>query len=201
MPTAPAEHRAPPSAAAPGARSAGAGSPAPGESLQASAGERSRRGSSAARERWLARGDAWWPTLLIAGVLCFVAFVAGGGLNLAGMTTVEIALTLGSGAIAAAAVLLGPGRARAYGAWPLGLLVAFTALTALSVVWSVQPDDSFKDAGRMLAYCGVFGLAIVLARTVPGRWPAVLGGIVLAAVVVCGYALLTKVFPDQLDAG
>ena len=27
-----------------------------------------------------------------------------------------------------------------------------------------------------------------------------LGGVALAAVVVCGYALLTKVFPDQLDA-
>ena len=86
---------------------------------------------------------------------------------------------------------------RAYGAWPLGLLIAFAALTALSVVWSVQPDDSFKDAGRMLAYCGVFGAAIVLARTVPARWPAVLGGVVLAAVVVCGYALLTKVFPTS----
>ena len=53
----------------------------------------------------------------------------------------------------------------------------------------------------MLAYSAVFGACVVLARTVPGRWPAVLGGVVLAAVVVCGYALLTKVFPDQLDAG
>jgi hypothetical protein len=153
------------------------------------------------RERWLARADAWLPTLAIAAVLCFVAFVAGGGLNLSDMTTVEISLTLGSGLIATTAVLLGPSAMRAYGAWPLALLLAFTALTALSVVWSVQPDDSFKDAGRLLAYSGVFGACIVLARTVPGRWPAVLGGVVLAAVVVCGYALLTKVFPAQLDAG
>jgi O-antigen ligase len=199
VPTAPAEHPAPSAAGAQPPPSAGAH--APGETPQASADDPSRADSPAARERWLARADAWWPTLLIAGALCFVAFVAGGGLNLSDMTTVELALTLGCAAIAVAAVLLGPARMRAYGAWPLGLLVAFTALTALSVVWSVQPDDSFKDAGRMLAYCGVFGAAIVLARTVPDRWPAVLGGIVLAAVVVCGYALLTKVFPDQLDAG
>ncbi|MHB8235229.1 MAG: tetratricopeptide repeat protein, partial [Solirubrobacteraceae bacterium] len=158
------------------------------------------RGESA-RERWLSRADVWLPTLLIAAVLCFVAFVAGGGLNLSDMTTVEISLTLGAGLIAATAVLLGPGGMRAYGAWPLALLLAFTALTAVSVAWSVQPDDSFKDAGRMLAYCAVFGGCIVLARTLPARWPAVLGGIVLAAVIVCGYALLTKVFPAQLDSG
>ncbi len=158
------------------------------------------RGASAGT-RLLSRADAWLPTLAIAAVLCFVAFVAGGGLNLSDMTTVEISLTLGAGLIAVTAVLLGAGGMRAYGAWPLALLLAFTALTALSVAWSVQPDDSFKDAGRMLAYCAVFGACIVLARTLPARWPAVLGGVVLAAVVVCGYALLTKVFPAQLDSG
>ncbi len=41
-----------------------------------------RRAAAARRERWLARADAWLPALLIAAVLCFVAFVAGGGLNL-----------------------------------------------------------------------------------------------------------------------
>jgi O-antigen ligase len=52
----------------------------------------------------------------------------------------------------------------------------------------------------MLAYSALFAAAVALVRAAPGRWPAVLGGVVLAAVVVCGYALLTKVFPDQLDA-
>ncbi len=148
-----------------------------------------------------ARAQAWWPAVLIAGVLCFVAFMAGGGLNLSDMTTVEIVLTLGAGLIVAAVALLGAPRERAYGAWAIGLLLGFTALTALSVVWSVQPDDSFKDAGRMLAYCGVFGASVALARAVPARWPAVLGGIVLAAVAVCAYALLTKAFPASFDAG
>ncbi|MFI4991761.1 MAG: O-antigen ligase family protein [Solirubrobacterales bacterium] len=147
------------------------------------------------------RAPAWWPTVLIAGVLCFVAFVAGGGLNLSDMTTVEIVLTIGSGLIVATVALFGPPRERAYGGWAVALLFAFAALTALSVVWSVQPDDSFKDAGRMLAYCGAFGAAVALARAVPARWPAVLGGVVLAASIVCVYALLTKVFPASLDAG
>ena len=85
-----------------------------------------------------------------------------------------------------------------YGLWPVGLLLAFTALTALSVVWSVQPDDSWQDAGRMLAYSGVFGASVALVRLAPERWPAILGGLALAAVIVCGYALLTKVFPGKL---
>jgi hypothetical protein len=142
----------------------------------------------------------WWPTLLAAGILCFVTFLAGGGLNLGHMTAVEMALTIGSGVVVAASVLFARAPARPYGAWPAALLVAFTALTTLSVVWSVQPDDSWQDAGRMLAYSAFFAAAVALARAAPGRWPAVLGGVILAAVVVCGYALLTKVFPDQLDA-
>jgi hypothetical protein len=194
----------PPSAAEPAVPRAGAGAagPSPRRRLGRGANGAAHGAAGAGRRgRWLERADVWLPTLLIAAVLCFVAFVAGGGLNLSDTTTVEIALTLGAGLIAGAGVLLGPAAVRAYGAWPLALLLAFAALTSLSVVWSVQPDDSFKDAGRMLAYCAVFGACIVLARTLPARWPAVLGGVVLAAIVVCGYALLTKVFPDELDAG
>jgi cytochrome c-type biogenesis protein CcmH/NrfG len=92
-------------------------------------------------------------------------------------------------------LLTAPGM-RAYGAWPAGLLLAFTVLTALSIVWSVQPDHSWQDAGRLLAFTGVFAASVALARVVPDRWPAVLGGLTLAAVVVCAYALATKVFPS-----
>ena len=80
------------------------------------------------------------------------------------------------------------------------LLFAFAALTALSVAWSVQPDSSWQDAGRLLAYSAFFAASLALVRAVPGRWPGVLGGVTLAAFVVCCYALLTKVFPAQLDA-
>jgi hypothetical protein len=116
------------------------------------------------------------------------------------MTTMEIILTLGCGVIVAGAVILTPSPRRSYGLWPAGLLLAFAALSALSVVWSVQPDASWQNAGLMLAYSAVFGASIALARAAPAHWPAVLGGVILAAVVVCGYALLTKVFPARLDA-
>ncbi len=152
----------------------------------------------------LLRGDAlWWPTLLVAIAACLTTFLAHGGLNLESMTTTEIVLTLGSGAIVAGAIVLTP-AARSlingpkYGLWPLGLLLAFTALSGLSVVWSVQPDVSWQDANRLLAYSGVFAAAIALVRLAPDRWPAILGGLALGAVVVCGYALATKVFPGTL---
>jgi hypothetical protein len=139
-------------------------------------------------------------TLAVAGVLCFATFLAGGGLSLAPMTTLELTLTLACGAIVAGCIVLAPAGTRLRGLWPLGLLLALTALTGLSVVWSVAPDASWQDAGRMLAYSGVFAAAVALARVAPGGWRALLDGIVLAAVVVCGYALLTKVLPDRLDA-
>jgi hypothetical protein len=140
----------------------------------------------------------WLSTLAVAGVVCFITFYAKGGLNLESMTTVEMALTLAAGVVIAASVALTSGRRRLYGGWALGLLLAFTFLTAISVVWSVQPDSSWHDAGRMLAYSAVFAVGLALVRIAPERWPAVLGGLTLAAVVVCGYALATKVFPGKL---
>ncbi|MGH2853932.1 MAG: O-antigen ligase family protein [Solirubrobacteraceae bacterium] len=140
------------------------------------------------------------PTLLIAGVLCLVTFLAGGGLNLATITPVEIGLTLGCGAGIAAAIVLTPAGRPAYGLWSTGMLLALAALSALSVIWSVKPDSSWEDATRLFAYSGVFAVAVLLARAAPARWSAVLGGVLLAAVLVCGYALLTKVFPNVLGS-
>jgi cytochrome c-type biogenesis protein CcmH/NrfG len=144
--------------------------------------------------RWL--HALWWPTLLIAAIFCLITFYAKGGLNLESMVSTEMALTIGAGVLIAACLLLAAPGMRAYGAWPAGLLLAFTVLTAVSIVWSVQPDHSWQDSGRMLAYTGVFTAGVALVRVVPGRWPAVLGGLTLAAVVVCAYALATKAFPS-----
>jgi tetratricopeptide (TPR) repeat protein len=140
-------------------------------------------------------------TVAVAGLLCLATFLAGGGLNLAPMTTLELIVTLLAGALVAVVLVLAAPRIRFYGLWSIGLLLAFTALTGLSVVWSVVPDASWQDAGRMLAYSGVFAAAVALAWLAPAGWRALLGGIVLAAVVVCAYALLTKVLPNELAVG
>jgi O-Antigen ligase len=146
------------------------------------------------------RATSALPVPLVAAVLCLVTFIAGGGLNLDTTTPVEIALTLGCGLGIAAAILLTPAARPARGLWSTGLLLALAALSAASVVWSVAPDSSWVNAGRLLAYSGVFAFAVLLARAAPARWSAVLGGVLLAAVVVCGYALLTKIFPASLGA-
>jgi len=138
-------------------------------------------------------------TLLVAGLLCFATFHAKGGLKLESMTTVEIVVTLVAGAIAAGVAISWRGSGRAYGVWAVSLLAALAALTGLSVVWSVTPDASWEDASRMLAYAAVFGASVALVRVAPGRWAGVLGGVTLASVVVCAYALLTKVFPGSLS--
>ncbi len=149
-------------------------------------------------EREPPRGAIAAATLIVAGFLCFATFGARGGLNLAPMTTLELASTLAAGALLVGVVLVATTGARLRGIWSVGLLLAFAALTGVSVAWSVAPDASWQDAGRLLAYSGLFAAAVALAWIVPAGWRALLGGIVLAAVLVCAYALLTKVLPNQL---
>ncbi len=138
--------------------------------------------------------------LCLALGLVVVTFVASGGVDLGPNTWIEIALAL-VGAAAAVAVLLIGAPGRRWGAMTLVLFLALVALTAVSVSWSVEPDNSWTEAGRTLSYMAVFGGAIALARLFPARWPAVLGALALTTTLVCGYALLAKAFPAALDPG
>jgi hypothetical protein len=139
----------------------------------------------------------WLATVALAALVCLLSFYAKGGLNLETITTTEIALTLGAGLVLAVAALTLRARTPAYGLWPSLLLLAFALLSAISIVWSVQPDNSWRDGARLLSYAAVFAAAVVLARLGRRMWPALLGGIALAATVVCGYALLTKSMPNH----
>jgi len=147
------------------------------------------------------RPDAW-VTVIVALILCLVTFVASGGLTLSSVTEVEMALTLGGGLVIALTVLVLRDRAqwRAHGLWPAIGMLALTALTAASVAWAVTPDTAWQETSLILTYSVTFIAVAVLARAVPMRAPGILGGIVLGAAIVCGYALLTKVFPGDLDA-
>ncbi|MFX8335607.1 hypothetical protein ABTL52_20360, partial [Acinetobacter baumannii] len=80
----------------------------------------------------------------------------------------------------------------------LGLFALLAALTALSIAWSVQPGNSWLEANRTLSYLAVFTAGMALARLVPERWSMLLGAIALFTLVVAGYALLVKVFPETL---
>lgn len=142
--------------------------------------------------------DAALAAVLTAG-FGLVVFVATGGTDLGPNTWVQIALlAIGVGCAAALIVRRAP-RERVPGIAVVALFAALAALTYLSIAWSVQPATSWLEANRTLSYLAAFGAAVALARLAPSRWPAVVGAVGAVAAIVCGYALLTKVFPATLD--
>lgn len=144
------------------------------------------------------RSAAALTTLAVALLVCVIAFGAHGGLLLGRTTAAELILVVLGAAACVAALLLAPPGARVHGA---GALLAFTglaALTAVSISWAVQPNDAWQEANRTFAYVAAFAGSIALARLAPHRWGSVLGGILLASVVLSLYALLVKVAPDGL---
>jgi tetratricopeptide (TPR) repeat protein len=153
--------------------------------------------------RW-ALAPAAGPTLavVIALALTATAFVADGGLRLVPTTRVSIAWMLAGGALAAAAVLRSarPVPIRLHGAAMLAATGALVLVTAVSIVWSVAPSTSWEETTRTLGYFGVVLAGVAMARIVPWRWGTLLQGVGLAAVMVCGWALLTKVAPASLAA-
>jgi tetratricopeptide (TPR) repeat protein len=130
----------------------------------------------------------------LAGLLALLALTTTAGADL-GSTWGEIALT-GVGAAVCVGVILFGARGRASGATVVVLFAALTAFTALSIAWSIRPDQSWLAANEGLAYLAAFAGAAGLARLCPGRWPAVLGGLAVVATALSAYALLVKVFPS-----
>jgi len=136
----------------------------------------------------------------LAGGLALLVFTTRGGSALASITWAQIVL-LALGAIVAIALVLTGGSGRAWGAASMLCFAGVVGLTAISISWSVQPDNSWRAANEALAYLAVFGAAAGLARIVPARWPAVVGAIATIATVVAAYALAEKVFLESLDPG
>jgi hypothetical protein len=148
-----------------------------------------------------AKGGAAALAAAVALVLATTAFVADGGLRLERTTYVEIALMLIGAGLCAAALLVPRARAQRRYGWPVLLPVAMlAAYTAISILWSLAPSDSWVESGRTFAYLSSFAGAMALARLAPGGWAPVLHGIAIACVVVSAWALLTKIFPGALAA-
>ena len=140
-------------------------------------------------------------TLLLTAALCAVCAIADGGMRLGATTSTEIGILLASGAIVAAALIAAPARERLYGALPVAAMLVLTAIAAWSVTWAINPSDAWVDANRHLAYFAAFAAAVALAHLAGRRWSAVLGAITLSAVLISGYALMTKVLPGVLEPG
>jgi len=149
----------------------------------------------------------WGPAVAIAAALCAICFGATdgneltAGTGLVPNTVVQMALTIAGGALLAAALAMqSAGRVRAWGLGCAVLLLCLAAFTASSVVWSVDPANSWLEANRTFAYASTFIGAIALARIAATRWRSVLVGVLLATVAVSLYALLAKILPSSLDA-
>jgi hypothetical protein len=134
--------------------------------------------------------------LALASLLVTIAFVARSGSVLSHATPVEMALTLLGAAAVALAILAHTSRTRLWGGVTLLLLAALAVWTALSIAWSVQPSESWQAANLTFAYLATFAGAIALVHVAPARWSGLLGAVILASVVLCGWSLLVKAFPS-----
>jgi tetratricopeptide (TPR) repeat protein len=133
--------------------------------------------------------------LVLGGLLLAAALIAKAGGSLGATTTVEVGVTVIGVGVAAVAIVAGPSQLRPWGVGTLLLLAALTAWTALSVVWSVQPADTWLDANRAIAYLAAFAGAVGLARLCPRRVGAVVVAVLLATLGVSVIALIAKSFP------
>jgi glycosyltransferase involved in cell wall biosynthesis len=143
-------------------------------------------------------GAAALGTVGFGALIAAIALEGTGGLQLGPLTTVEIALEILAGVAGCAAILVGAPR-RMHGGPALALFAVLLAFTAASIIWAVDPDDAWVEANRTLAWLAAFALGIALVRLWPDRWDSLLGGVVLGALIVCGYAILTKVFPGTFN--
>lgn len=133
----------------------------------------------------------------LGALLAAAAFAAEGGNQLGRMARFEVVVLLGAGLVLALAFLQ-PRPWTGRGLGTLLLLAGFTVLTALSASWSIAPADTVQEANRLLAYLAVFGLAVAGGQLQPRAARIVAGGVLMASVAVCGWALLSRVVPGEL---
>lgn len=77
-------------------------------------------------------------------------------------------------------------------------LAAFELWTLLSILWSASATEPVLSAERMLVY--LLFVPALLCVTSRATAPAVLVGVLAAAVGLCGYALAERLWPGRLTA-
>jgi hypothetical protein len=143
------------------------------------------------------RSASFAASALLGAAFAAAAFVAKGGDRLDRTTAIELILILASGAIVALALARArPGR---IGGWlVLGAFVAYSAVTAASILWSVDPDLTWVEANRTLTYLAVFAAAMAAVHLVAAAELVILRGILIAAFAICAYAIVSRTFPGSL---
>ncbi len=125
------------------------------------------------------------------------ALFASGAIDIPEETRLQIGIALLSlGALAG--ILFGRGlRVTGVPGAGLGiaLLAGFAAWSALSIAWSISPDQSWLFANRAVAYTLVALLALALGSSLPRAQERVAVGFLGIATFVALYALAGKVIP------
>jgi tetratricopeptide (TPR) repeat protein len=78
----------------------------------------------------------------------------------------------------------------------VGASLALLAWTLASNIWTAFPTETMAESERMVVYVGAALAAVVAARR--RSIPALVGGTWAAITLVCGYGLLTRLFPERL---
>lgn len=155
-----------------------------------------RRGSRAQTTLPVAVGVALLATVLYA------AF-AHGSVTRGTATRVELVVTAVAVVAAIGWLWLGSIRLTAAKATVAGvlLLVAFACWSGLSVVWSVNPDQTWIEVNRIVTYTLVVVLGVALAASYARAVELIGQGFLLAVLAVTLYALGQKVVPGLHVAG
>jgi hypothetical protein len=136
--------------------------------------------------------------ILLAFLLIAAGFaaLAGGAIEPPEESRLEVGVSL-LGLLASAALWAGGLRVgRAPLAWGgVALLIGFACWNALSVSWSLAPDESWLSANAAAAYAAVAALAIVTAASTADAARRAAIGLGILGVVVALYALGGKVAP------
>jgi O-antigen ligase len=78
----------------------------------------------------------------------------------------------------------------------LGGLVAFSAWTWLSLLWSDDVDQTVLEGQRTLLYVAVAAALVLVVRATDLE--PLLGGVLVGIFLPAGYALATRLFPDRI---
>jgi hypothetical protein len=130
-------------------------------------------------------------------IVVLYAMFASGAIDIPDETRLQVGVALLSLATLAG-VLFGRGlRVAGVPGAGLGivLLAGFAAWSALSIAWSISPDQSWLWANRAIAYTLVAWLALALGSSLPRAPERVAGGFLAIATFVSLYALAGKVIP------
>ena len=95
--------------------------------------------------------------------------------------------------VAVALVMRDTIRVGALDVLSLGGLGGLLVWIALSATWSPSPSESGLETQRVAVYLAALGALVVLAERRTVGW--LLGGLLSGIVIVCGYGLVTRLFP------